>query len=39
MNRSRRTYTDDELVQAVVSSTSIRQVLAKLGLREAGGNY
>ncbi len=35
----RRKYTDDDLVNAVESSTSIRQVLGKLGLVEAGGNY
>jgi hypothetical protein len=32
-------YTDDQLIEAVQNSTSIRQVLAKLGLVEAGGNY
>jgi len=36
---SRSTYSDLKLVEAVRSSTSIRQVLAKLGLAEAGGNY
>jgi hypothetical protein len=36
--RSRR-YTDEQLCEAVSTSTSIRQVLAKLGLVEAGGNY
>ena len=34
-----RKYTDDEFCQAVKSSTSIRGVLQKLGLVEAGGNY
>jgi len=32
-------YTDDQLIEAVKTSTSIRQVLSKLGLKEAGGNY
>jgi hypothetical protein len=32
-------YTDDELINAVQTSVSIRQVLSKLGLVEAGGNY
>lgn len=36
---NRRTWSEAELRKAVVSSTSYRQVLAKLGLREAGGNY
>ena len=36
---SRSKYTDQDLIEAVQSSTSIRQVLAKLGLSEAGGNY
>jgi hypothetical protein len=34
-----RTYTDTQFIDAVETSTSIRQVLAKLGLKEAGGNY
>lgn len=34
-----RKYTDAQLISAVESSTSIRQVLAKIGLVEAGGNY
>lgn len=32
-------YTNEQVVQAVASSTSIRQVLLKLSLKEAGGNY
>ncbi len=32
-------WTELQLREAVKSSTSIRQVLIKLGLREAGGNY
>ena len=36
--RSRR-WTEAELRWATLKSTSIRQVLSKLGLREAGGNY
>jgi hypothetical protein len=35
----RRKYTDEQLTIAVQGSTSIRQVLGKLGLVEAGGNY
>ncbi len=35
----RRKYTDQQLIDAVQSSHSIRQVLTKLGLVEAGGNY
>lgn len=34
-----RRYTDQELIEAVNSSTGIRQVLSKLGLRPTGGNY
>lgn len=37
MKQSR--YSDLQLIDAVQSSTSIRQVLEKLGLAEAGGNY
>ncbi|MFH1454881.1 MAG: HNH endonuclease signature motif containing protein [bacterium] len=32
-------WTEKDLRNAVVSSTSIRQVLKKIGLIEAGGNY
>jgi len=32
-------YTDSALIEVVQSSTSIRQVLGKLSLAEAGGNY
>ena len=35
----KRTYTDEQLIDAVQTSTSIRQVLGRLGLVEAGGNY
>ena len=35
----KRTWTAEQLDRAVKSSSSFRQVLAKLGLREAGGNY
>ena len=38
MSKSRN-YTDDEFSLAVKESGSIRQVLQKLNLREAGGNY
>jgi hypothetical protein len=37
MRQSR--YSDLQLIEAVQSSTSVRQVLEKLGLAEAGGNY
>jgi 5-methylcytosine-specific restriction endonuclease McrA len=32
-------YTEEQFKNAVASSTSMRQVLKKLGLKEAGGNY
>ena len=32
-------YTEEQFIDAVKSSTSMRQVLNKLGLKEAGGNY
>jgi len=32
-------YTKDQLTDAIAKSTSIRQVLNHLGLKEAGGNY
>jgi HNH endonuclease len=35
----RRSWQAEDLIRAVNSSTSYRQVLKKLGLREAGGNY
>ena len=35
----KRSWTSEQLKEAVVSSGSYRQVLSKLGLREAGGNY
>jgi hypothetical protein len=38
MTRSRK-WTDDELIKAIKTSRSIRQVLQKIGLVEAGGNY
>ena len=34
-----RSWTTEQLKNAVTKSLSYRQVLAKLGLREAGGNY
>ena len=34
-----RTYTVDQLIIAIKISTSIRQVLSNLNLKEAGGNY
>lgn len=36
---SKRTWTEESLRSAVSDSSSIRQVLNKLGLVEAGGNY
>lgn len=36
---SRYTYTEKELQEAVKTSTSIRQVLEKLNIIPAGGNY
>lgn len=38
MNKKRR-WTEEQLRDAVINSFSYRQVLSKLGLREAGGNY
>jgi Zn finger protein HypA/HybF involved in hydrogenase expression len=35
----KRKYTDEQFIEAVKSSFSYRQVLSKLGLKEAGGNY
>ncbi len=35
----KRSWTIDQLNKAIVESTSLGQVLRKLGLREAGGNY
>jgi len=35
----RRSWTVEQLTEAVSSSRSYRQVLRKLGLRDAGGNY
>lgn len=32
-------YTDEQFIEAVAKSTSIRQVLQKLGLSPQGGNY
>ncbi len=39
MPGKKRSWTTKRLKFAVASSTSYRQVLMKLGLREAGGNY
>jgi hypothetical protein len=38
MNRKRK-WTVEKLIDAARKSTSIRQVLSKIGLVEAGGNY
>ena len=35
----KRSWTDNELIEAFNSSNSIRQILNKIGLIEAGGNY
>ena len=35
----KRTWTIEQLRNAIINSTSYRQVLSSLGLREAGGNY
>lgn len=35
----KKSWTEKQLREAVSCSTSVRQVLSKLGLREAGGNY
>lgn len=32
-------YTEEQFVEAVKTSTSVRQVLSKIGVKEAGGNY
>lgn len=34
-----RKYTDQDLIEAVKTSISKRQILGKLGLAQAGGNY
>lgn len=35
----KKSWSEEQLREAVKKSTSVRQVLAKLNLREAGGNY
>lgn len=35
----KKSWTVEELIVAVKNSTSLRQVLIKLRLKEAGGNY
>lgn len=35
----KRSWSKDQLIESVSTSTSFRQVLSKLGLVEAGGNY
>ncbi|MFC1720802.1 HNH endonuclease [Patescibacteria group bacterium] len=35
----KRRWSEDDLKNAVLNSTSIRQVLGKLNLKQAGGNY
>ncbi len=39
MKVRKRKWTPDQLKEAVKKSGSIRQVLSRIGLREAGGNY
>src|SRR5690349_19110533 len=34
-----RSYTTDQLIEAVASSKSMAEVIRKIGLRPAGGNY
>jgi hypothetical protein len=36
---SKRRYTDEEFAKVVKESTSIRQLLLRIGLKGAGGNY
>lgn len=36
---AKRTWTDEQLEEAVETSTSVSQVIEKLGLRKTGGNY
>lgn len=36
---SNKKYTEEQFIEAVKTSTSFRQVLLKLNLKEAGGNY
>ena len=36
---SKRKYTEEQLMSALKDCRSIRQILSKLGLKEAGGNY
>lgn len=38
MTRQRK-WTEDQLISAVKTSTSVRQILFALGLEQAGGNY
>lgn len=35
----KRSWTDEQLIQAVIESKSVRGVIVKLGLIPAGGNY
>ena len=35
----RRQYTDEEIAESVRASLSLAQVLSRLGLKSAGGNY
>lgn len=35
----KRSWSKEKLIEAVKTSLSFRQVLSKIGLREAGGNY
>jgi hypothetical protein len=39
MNKRKKKWTEEKLIKAVKKSTSIREVILKLGLIPAGGNY
>ena len=36
---NKRTFTNEQLIESVKNSTSVRQILTQLDLKEAGGNY
>jgi Zn finger protein HypA/HybF involved in hydrogenase expression len=39
MIKRKKSWTNEQFIDAVNNSFSLRQVIAKLGLQEAGGNY
>ena len=39
MKRTYRAYTDQQIIQAAKESKSLAQILDRLGLKKAGGNY